>query len=61
MSFVIKLTTCTFLYLFITIIYPLHVLNRLTIHQEAVTVYAACGIYHAESILKIKYHVLHIQ
>ena len=34
--------------------YPLHVLNRLTIqHQEAVTVYAAYGTYHAENILKL--------
>ena len=32
----------------------LHVSNRVTIHhQEAVTVYAAYGIYHAENILKL--------
>jgi hypothetical protein len=33
---------------------PLHVSNRLTIHhQEAVTVYAADGIYHVEIMLKL--------
>jgi hypothetical protein len=31
--------------------HPLHVLNRLTIHhQEAVTVYAAYGIYNASAL-----------
>jgi len=39
---------------FISIIYPLHVSNRVTIHhQEAVTVYAAYVIYHDENILKL--------
>jgi hypothetical protein len=34
--------------------YPLPVSNRLTIHhQEAVTVYAAYGIYHAENTMKL--------
>jgi len=34
--------------------YPLHVSNRVTIHhQEAVTVYAAYGIYRAENILQL--------
>jgi len=36
---------------FISIIYPLHVSNRVTIHdQEAFTVYAAYGIYHASAL-----------
>jgi hypothetical protein len=35
-------------------IYPLHVSNRVTIHhQEAVAVYAAHGIHHAENTLKL--------
>jgi len=34
--------------------YPKYVSNRVTIHQqEAVTVHAAYGIYHAERILKL--------
>jgi uncharacterized membrane protein YobD (UPF0266 family) len=39
-----------FLNLF-SIIYPLHVSNRVTIHhQTAVTVHAAYGIYHASAL-----------
>jgi len=35
----------------ISIVYPPHVSNRLTIHnQEAVTVYATCGIYRASAV-----------
>jgi len=39
---------------FISIIYPLHVSNRITIHhQEALTVYAKYVIYHSENVLKL--------
>jgi len=39
---------------FISIIYPLHVSKRVTIHhQKAVTVYAAYCIYLADNILKL--------
>jgi len=37
-----------FLNLFL-VIFPLHVSNRVTIHQEVVTVYASYGIYHIHS------------
>ena len=48
----------------ISIIYPLHVSNTVTIHhQEAVTVYAAYGIYHASRCIIwffiIKYITMH--
>ena len=57
-----------FLNLF-SVIFPLHILNRVTIHQELVTVYAAYGIYHIHSDcisnqsmqMHGKYHMLHIQ
>jgi hypothetical protein len=40
------------LFFLISIIYPLHVSNKVTVHnQEAFTVYATYGIDHAESIL----------
>jgi len=36
-------------------LYPLHVMNTVTIHhQQAVTVYAAFGIYRAENIRIVK-------
>jgi hypothetical protein len=48
---VIETNKCTFLSQFIQIICPLHVSKRVTIHhQEAVTVYAAYGIYHAAAL-----------
>jgi hypothetical protein len=40
--------------------HPVHVSNRLTIHhQEAVTVYAAIAVYHAENIT-VTYVKLHV-
>jgi len=57
-----------FLNLF-SIIFPLHISNRVTLHQDVVTVYAAYGVDHIHSDhvssqstqMHGKYHMLHIQ